>query len=60
MKATEKEVTGASKIIKKPQIERTPGKSVSFLAQYEEDMAPALLEALPLEVRGATTNFYKF
>ncbi|XP_022871083.1 uncharacterized protein LOC111390297 [Olea europaea var. sylvestris] len=35
-------------------------KSPSFLARREETLAPALVEALPQEVRSATENFYWF
>lgn len=55
-----KEEVEASEGVKKPQTERTPGKSVSFLAGREEEMSPALLEALPVKVQGTTANYYSF
>ncbi|XP_022888758.1 uncharacterized protein LOC111404209 [Olea europaea var. sylvestris] len=39
---------------------RVQRKSTSFLAGKEEPLAPALVEALPPEIRGATESFYKF
>ncbi|XP_022895277.1 uncharacterized protein LOC111409463 [Olea europaea var. sylvestris] len=42
----------------KPVCEK--GKSPSFLARREEALAPALVEALPEEIRSATESFYKF
>ncbi|XP_022865629.1 caldesmon-like [Olea europaea var. sylvestris] len=39
---------------------REKGKSPSFLAWREEELAPALVEALPEEIRSATKSFYKF
>ncbi|XP_022846380.1 axoneme-associated protein mst101(2)-like [Olea europaea var. sylvestris] len=39
---------------------REKGKSPSFLAGREETLAPALVKALPEEVRSATENFYRF
>lgn len=56
----EKEATRALETIKRPRVERTPMKSISFPAGHEEDMAPALLDVLPTDVRCATASFYKF
>ncbi|XP_022895385.1 uncharacterized protein LOC111409586 [Olea europaea var. sylvestris] len=39
---------------------REKGKSPNFLAGREDELAPALVEALPEEIRGATESFYKF
>ncbi|XP_022876812.1 uncharacterized protein LOC111395018 [Olea europaea var. sylvestris] len=39
---------------------RVQGKSPSFLVKREEPFTPALVEALPPEIRGATKSFYKF
>ncbi|XP_022873475.1 uncharacterized protein LOC111392374 [Olea europaea var. sylvestris] len=39
---------------------REKGKSPSFLVGREEALAPALVEALPEEIRSATESFYKF
>ncbi|XP_022857163.1 axoneme-associated protein mst101(2)-like [Olea europaea var. sylvestris] len=39
---------------------REKGKSPNFLARREEELAPALVEALPEEIRSATKSFYKF
>ncbi|XP_022865182.1 axoneme-associated protein mst101(2)-like [Olea europaea var. sylvestris] len=39
---------------------REKGKSPNFLAGREEELAPALMEALPEEIRSATESFYKF
>lgn len=46
--------------LKRPRPSWTPGKSMSFLAGHEEELTPILLEALSLEDRGATVNFYRF
>lgn len=45
---------------KKKKPTRTQGKSPSFLARRKEELAPALLKALLVEVQGATESFYKF
>ncbi|XP_022868626.1 uncharacterized protein LOC111388175 [Olea europaea var. sylvestris] len=39
---------------------REKGKSPNFLAGREEELAPALVEALPEEIRSAIESFYKF
>ncbi|XP_022853416.1 uncharacterized protein LOC111374888 [Olea europaea var. sylvestris] len=39
---------------------REKGKSPNFLAGREDELAPALVEALPEEIRSATESFYKF
>ncbi|XP_022899419.1 uncharacterized protein LOC111412733 [Olea europaea var. sylvestris] len=39
---------------------RVQAKSPSFLTGREEPLAPALVEALPPEIQGATESFYKF
>ncbi|XP_022856961.1 uncharacterized protein LOC111378026 [Olea europaea var. sylvestris] len=39
---------------------REKEKSPNFLAGREDELAPALVEALPEEIRGATESFYKF
>ncbi|XP_022841900.1 uncharacterized protein LOC111365575 [Olea europaea var. sylvestris] len=39
---------------------REKGKYPNFLAGREDELAPALVEALPEEIRGATESFYKF
>ncbi|XP_022875753.1 uncharacterized protein LOC111394224 [Olea europaea var. sylvestris] len=39
---------------------REKGKSPNFLAGREDELAPALVEALPEQIRGATESFYKF
>ncbi|XP_022891702.1 uncharacterized protein LOC111406522 [Olea europaea var. sylvestris] len=44
----------------KQKLAREKGKSPSFLVGREETLAPALVEALPEEVRSAIENFYRF
>ncbi|XP_022858483.1 uncharacterized protein LOC111379357 [Olea europaea var. sylvestris] len=39
---------------------RENGKSPNFLAGREDELAPALVEAFPEEIRSATESFYKF
>ncbi|XP_022863357.1 uncharacterized protein LOC111383478 [Olea europaea var. sylvestris] len=39
---------------------REKGKSPNFLVGREDELAPALVEALPEEIRSATESFYKF
>ncbi|XP_022872741.1 uncharacterized protein LOC111391724 [Olea europaea var. sylvestris] len=39
---------------------REKGKSPNFLAGKEDELDPALVEALPEEIKGTTESFYKF
>ncbi|XP_022874284.1 uncharacterized protein LOC111393122 [Olea europaea var. sylvestris] len=58
--AARKQAEVAEEEAAKQRPARVQGKSPSFLTGREEPLAPALVEALPFEIRGATENFYKF
>lgn len=58
MKRLEERRSGPRRPRRRPNCEPS-GKFERFLAGQDEEIALALLEMLPLEIRVASTNFYK-